>query len=132
MHFEARNTPLIINAPVLQKFPVSLSCSRMSIIATGWLRATAGSRFTGRFMVNDAQYLIAGSLASSVPTFKSSAATLSYEREGNLTGTKALDGTIGQENILLKFSDGIQIEGKLDSPIYPASSVCGAAFFTQT
>lgn len=104
----------------------------MSIIATGWLRATSGARFMGRFMVNDAQYLVAGSLASSVPTFKSSAAILSYGTEGHLTGTKTLDGTIGQENVLLKFSDGIQIEGKLDSPIYPGSSVCGAAFFTQT
>ncbi|PPQ71405.1 hypothetical protein CVT26_011120 [Gymnopilus dilepis] len=104
----------------------------MCLTAIGWLRATSGARFMGRFIVNDSQYVVAGSLANSVPSFRSSALKLTCESEGHLSGTKTLDGVIGQENILLKFDNGIKIEGKLDSPIYPASTVCGAAFFTQT
>jgi hypothetical protein len=106
----------------------------MATIATGFLRGAdmSGSRFLGTFMVKGAHYLVAGSFASSVPPFKSSAATLKYHKEEHLSGTNALQGVIGPDNFTLEFSNGNKIEGKLDYPISPASSVCGAGFFTRT
>ncbi|KAF8967312.1 hypothetical protein BDZ97DRAFT_1804456 [Flammula alnicola] len=104
----------------------------MSLIATGFLRSTSGARFLGSFMLKDSQYIVAGSFASSVPAFKSSAAILTYDKEESLSGTKAVDGVVGSDKVTLQFSNGSKIEGKLDFPISPAASVCGAGFFTQT
>ena len=102
-------------------------------IARGFLRSTCGTKFTGSFTTqNKAQYLVSGNFSSSVPAFKSCVATLTYQNEESLFGTKAIEGTIGCDTLHLKFSDGNKIEGVLDAPIFPASSVCGSGLLTQT
>jgi hypothetical protein len=102
-------------------------------IARGFLRSTCGTKFTGSFTTtNNAQYIVAGNFSSSVPAFKSHAATLTYHNEESLSGTKVIEGTIGCDAINLKFSDGNQIDGVLDTPICPASSVCGTGLLTQS
>jgi hypothetical protein len=105
----------------------------MSIIGTGFIRSsTSGARFLGSFIANKQSYLIAGSFSSSVPPFKSSAATLRFDNAESLSGTKPLDGVVGGEKIRLTIGEGATIEGRLDVPIHPASSVVGAAFMTQS
>ncbi|KAF5330946.1 hypothetical protein D9619_005176 [Psilocybe cf. subviscida] len=105
----------------------------MSQTGTGFIRSsTSGARFLGNFSVNDQSYTLAGSFASSVPPFRSSTATLRFDTAESLSGTKELDGVIGSARIKLSIGDNIVIEGQLDIPIHPASSVVGAAFFTQS
>jgi len=106
----------------------------MASIATGFLRGAtdSGSRFLGSFVVDGAHYLVAGSFGSSVPPFRSSSATLKYQNDEPLSGTKAVEGVIGPERFVLEFGNGNRMEGRLDYPIYPSSSVCGSGFFTQT
>jgi hypothetical protein len=106
----------------------------MTSIATGFLRGAtdSGSRFLGSFVVKGAHYLVAGSFASGVQPFKSSAATLKFQRDEQLSGTNAVEGVIGPDNFTLVFSNGSKVEGKLDYPIHPPSSVCGSGFFTKT
>ena len=106
----------------------------MTSIATGFLRGAtdSGSRFLGSFGAKGVHYLVAGSFASSVPPFKSSAATLKFQGDEQLSGTNAVEGVIGPDSFTLEFCNGNKIEGKLDFPIHPSSSVCGSVFFTQT
>ena len=61
----------------------------MTSIATGFLRGAtdSGSRFLGSFGVKSVHYLVAGSFATSVPPFKSSATTLKFRGDDQLSGT---------------------------------------------
>jgi hypothetical protein len=102
-------------------------------IARGFLRSTCGTKFTGSFTTKGkAQYLVAGNFSSSVPAFKSCVATLTYLNEESLLGTRAIEGTIGCDTLHIKFSNGNVIEGVLNVPICPASSVCGSGLLTPT
>lgn len=104
----------------------------MSIVARGIIRSAATTKFTGNFRLKNTEYLISGSFSNSVPPFISSSAQLFISDEKNLAGTMAMHGKIGCDDIVLTFSNGNKIEGKLDAPACPGVSVSGAGVINQS
>ncbi|KAF5330330.1 hypothetical protein D9619_005167 [Psilocybe cf. subviscida] len=101
-------------------------------LARGMLKSTSATKFMGKFMLDKSEYLISGSFTHNLPKFTSSEAMLIIEDKDALSGTRTVEGTIGCDNVLLKFGDtGNRIEAALDAPVCPGQSVTGAGMFSE-
>ncbi|THH21464.1 hypothetical protein EW146_g107 [Bondarzewia mesenterica] len=100
--------------------------------ASGFIRsASSGTKFTASFTIDDLLYTFAGSLSPSVQSFESNNATLEYNSVGQLTTTRTFEGKIGTKAINISLGNGPKIEGPLDMPISPASTIDGSGTWTQ-
>lgn len=100
--------------------------------APGFVKATSsGTKFVASFIIDDILYNYAGSVNPSVQNFSCNNATLTYTSLGQLTTTRTYEGKIGTSTIKLTLANGPVIEGPLDMPIAPASTVSGNAVWTQ-
>ncbi|KAF8154464.1 hypothetical protein B0H34DRAFT_716572 [Crassisporium funariophilum] len=98
--------------------------------AEGFIKSTAGGRFACTFLIDDLMYNFSGSFASSVPAFTSNTATLAYTTLNQLVSTRSFDGRVGPNNIKLTLANGPVIDGVLDMPISPGSTVSGSGVWT--
>ncbi|KAH9477454.1 hypothetical protein JR316_0009667 [Psilocybe cubensis] len=100
----------------------------MSKTAQGRITGTSGTRFTATFVLpgSGMQVNYLGNFSSSIQTFNSANATLKYNADNELTATRQFDGQLGVNNIKLTLTNGPVIEGVLDMPISPPSSVSGS------
>ncbi|KAH9478710.1 hypothetical protein JR316_0009170 [Psilocybe cubensis] len=105
----------------------------MSTTAQGSISATSSTRFTATFVLpgSGLQANFAGDFSSSVQTFNSANAVVTYNKESDLTGTREFSGQIGVTNIKLTLTNGVTIQGILDMPISPADSVSGSGVWDQ-
>lgn len=100
--------------------------------AEGFIKATSsGTKLVTTFIIDDIEYSYAGSVNSSLQGFVSSHATLTYSSLGQLTTTRDYEGKVGTSTVRLALANGPIIEGPLDIPIAPASTVSGNAVWTQ-
>ncbi|KAH9479064.1 hypothetical protein JR316_0007641 [Psilocybe cubensis] len=100
----------------------------MSKTAQGRVTGTSGTRFTATFVLPDTgmQVNFLGNFSSSIQTFNCSNATLTYTDNNQITATRQFDGQLGTNNLKLTLMNGPVIEGVLDMPISPPSSVAGS------
>ncbi|OCH91037.1 hypothetical protein OBBRIDRAFT_887285, partial [Obba rivulosa] len=62
-------------------------------------------------------YTFTFNLSNSVPMFKSSEATLSYNNTDNLTGTRKFQGYIGNDDVSLSIDAGSTVQGLTTSTL---------------
>ncbi|KAF9464315.1 hypothetical protein BDZ94DRAFT_510287 [Collybia nuda] len=94
-------------------------------IIHGTIQSTDGRTFQASFVAKDINWSLAGSFDSLVQPFQSRNTTLEYEKltPGHLSFT----GVVGITHVLFIFSDGMKLEGPLDSAISQDSAVSGSA-----
>ena len=80
-------------------------------------------------MVNGSLYNFSRDVGSNVPVNSCNNARLTYEDKGDLTARRFFWGTVG-DNITITIENGVTINGKLDMPIHPPSSVGGSGIWT--
>ncbi|KIM48519.1 hypothetical protein M413DRAFT_59783 [Hebeloma cylindrosporum] len=96
-------------------------------IAQGFVRrigtSGGGAKFLATFTVNDTHFTLGGIFVSGVPHFSCRNAKLKYDSLAQLTSTRLVEGSIGPNNLALRFLNGPTIEGILESPYDPPSRV---------
>ncbi|KAF8894209.1 hypothetical protein CPB84DRAFT_1848547 [Gymnopilus junonius] len=112
---------------------IVLSSSDPSVLrsATGYISANALGRFESTFMIDGLKYNFSGSFASSVPPFECHNAVLTFNDISQLTSTRPFSGRIGPKTVKLDIQNGPNIEGPLNMPLDPGSSISGSGVWTQ-
>ncbi|KAF8165917.1 hypothetical protein B0H34DRAFT_690961 [Crassisporium funariophilum] len=96
--------------------------------AEGIMNCNAWGRFTCTFHIDGSKYTFSGSFTSSVPPFTSESVKLTYNGLNQLEYTRQFDGHVGH-NVKLVLINGPEIDGVLDTPFNPGSSVSGEGFW---
>ncbi|KAF8969703.1 hypothetical protein BDZ97DRAFT_1695498 [Flammula alnicola] len=99
--------------------------------AEGFIQSTAGGRFAATFMIDELMYNFSGSFASSVPAFTCNTATITYSGLKQLNSTRSFEGRVGPSKVTLNLANGPVINGVLDMPLSPGSTVSGSGVWTQ-
>jgi len=99
--------------------------------AEGFIKATAGGRFSAVFMIAGLRYNFSGAFTSSAPPYECRNAVLSYTDIRTLSSTHNFSGQLGPDTVTLTLDNGPTISGTLDMPISPGSSVSGSGVWTQ-
>jgi len=105
-------------------------------IAQGFVRrigTSGGAKFLATFTVNDTHFTLGGIFVSGVPHFSCRNAKLKYDSLSQLTSTRLVEGSIGPNNLTLRFLNGTTIEGALESPYNPPClEVIGCGIWFQS
>ncbi|KAF8894203.1 hypothetical protein CPB84DRAFT_1650004, partial [Gymnopilus junonius] len=94
--------------------------------ATGYIIATAPSKFESMFIIDDLKYKFSCILPSSIPPFECKDAVLTFTHIKQLTSTRLFNGKIGSETVNLDIQNGPNIQGTLDKPLESGISVSGS------
>jgi hypothetical protein len=100
------------------------SPSQMS--APGLIKSTSSTKFIAIFLIDDITYTLSGRIASSVQTFVSTNAILTYSSIEQLTALRSFAGKIGPHELTLAIANGPKITGALDGIVDPASNISGS------
>jgi hypothetical protein len=105
-------------------------------IAQGFVRRigiNGGAKFLATFAINDTHFTLGGIFVSGVPHFSCRHAKLTYTSLSQLTSTRLVEGSIGPDNLTLRFLNGASIEGPLESPYDPPClEVIGCGIWFQS
>jgi hypothetical protein len=99
--------------------------------ADGFIKSTAGGRFAATFVIDEIMFNFSGSFASSVPAFTCNTATLEYPNLKAISSTRSFEGRVGPSKVSLNLANGPKINGVLDMPLSPGSTVSGSGVWTQ-
>ncbi|EJD41451.1 hypothetical protein AURDEDRAFT_115507 [Auricularia subglabra TFB-10046 SS5] len=98
---------------------------------TGFIKSVSGTKFVAVFLIDGLNYNFPGNFNPSVQTFESDNATLTYDNTNELTSTREFEGQIGTTSVKITLANGPTIEGTLNMPISPASTVSGTGVWTE-
>jgi hypothetical protein len=100
--------------------------------AKGTIASQIGGRFVATFIINEIQYIFAGSYNPNPGTYRVKKATLDYDTKDQLTGSRVLDGVVGISRVKLNIKNGPEAFGDLpdDNFLDPASTINGAGTWT--
>jgi hypothetical protein len=95
----------------------------------GTVTGTSPGQWSALFKVNNIAYYFSATMVQAV-NFSSTAATLTYNKESDLTGNHAYSGVIGATDFTIKFLDnGNTITGSLTTPLDKSYNVNGAGIW---
>ena len=100
--------------------------------AKGTVISQTGGRFVATFIINEIQYIFAGSYAPNPGTYRVNKATLDYDGTEQLTGIRSLEGVVGISKVKMALKNGPEVFGDLpdDNYLDPASTISGAGSWT--
>ncbi|KAF9524501.1 hypothetical protein CPB83DRAFT_909925 [Crepidotus variabilis] len=98
---------------------------------TGTFKSFFNSRFRGTVNFNDTNYILMGTLDSSLPPFECTSVEFKSIKRSTFVGTRAIEGRIGPETLDLTLDDGTKIQGKFKEKMGKNQEVvCGSIAFT--
>ena len=98
---------------------------------SGFIKTTSGTKFTAVFVIDGLSYNFPGNFNPSIQSFEAANVTLTYGSTNDLTSTREFSGQVGPSNIKVTLANGTIIEGPLNMPISPASTISGSGVWTQ-
>ena len=104
----------------------------MSNTAKGNIVSQNGSKFVATFIINEIQYIYAGSIDPNPGKFNVSKASLAYDSTDDLTGTHSYTGQVGITQVKFNIKNGPVASGPLpdDGQVDPASTISGSGTWT--
>ena len=70
-------------------------------------------------------------MAQAVPSFHSSAVSLTFNAITEMTGKRSFEGVLGPKDVRISLGDGVIVSGKVDSPVNSATPISGQGSWVQ-